>query len=1019
MNTKRLMRTMRNTWLLLAALVISGDAWAAEAQLRVLILSGENNHDWRETTPKLKSILTASGRFAIDVTEHPERCDAQTLSRYDALLSNWNAFGNPAATNWPDATRAALLDFVRNGKGFVVVHAGGSSFYDWPEYQQLAGAWWKMGQTSHGSPHEFTVKVLGDHPITRGMKPFKTTDELWIQPGVGSLSRALATGDDQPLAFTLEFGSGRGFTLLLGHSAAFMDTPGFQSLLLRGTEWAATGKVTLPAETTVNQANADDILKALASYRFGASRKPVLDLEELVAAASLDTTAKGVLVGKLTSLLASDATVEARQVACRQLSLIGSGAEALPLARLLGDEDLGYFARQALERIPAPEAEAALVAALGTTTGQVRVGIINSLAARRSPKAVTELSKLAGDSDAATAGACLDALGRIGGEQAAAALLAAERKIPAPLKPRLSVALLICAEGMVGAAQTQQASAILEKLTGPEQLPFIRMAAFAARVKALGEKGSDLVIAALSGDDEVLQKTAIRALRSTAQSASLTYAVAERLERLPVSSREQAIVWLGECRDPAAQPALIKAASSSVPAVRQAALTALGLAGNASAIRSLTRIAAEGSNEDRRLVVESLGRLRGSDVDNAMIAALKVAPLAEQGELIRGLEVRQAKAAVPALFELAGGQEVAIRHAAIAAVGKLGDTAACAGLVNLMQANPQDAVSAMAEICRRETTVEPMLTALATVSPPGKAALLEALGSMGGDQGLAAVRAELKDADAEVRVAAVRALANWPDAAPLDDLAVLASTTTDARSKALALRGVAHLAPLAKDRPQEAVNIITGAMKTGGAPSEQKALLAALGEISDAAALSALQASLSDPALASEAKAAMEQIQERRAKAPARPWDDQALALFNSPENLCRGATATNLDNLTPDGQGQGPSAALDGNPETYWDETDNQPLYWLRVQLKQPATIACLRILGFQHHSYAPKDFEVLGDGKVIKKVESAVYERNLLTVDLPPTECRTIELKITGYYGQSPAIRELGLFSKPATAK
>jgi HEAT repeat protein/type 1 glutamine amidotransferase len=987
--------------------------------LRVLILSGENNHDWRETTPKLKSILTASGRFAVDVTEHSERCDAQTFSRYDALLSNWNAFGNPGATNWPDATRAALLDFVRNGKGFVVVHAGGSSFYDWPEYQQLSGAWWKMGQTSHGTPHEFTVKPLGDHPITRGMKPFKTTDELWMQPGVGSLSRALAIGDDQPLAFALEFGSGRGFTLLLGHSAAFMDTPGFQSLLLRGAEWAVTGKVTLLADTTASEADPDAVLKALAAYRFGDSRKPILDLEKLVAAASLDTTARGVLAGKLTGLLANDATVEARQVACRQLSLIGSGAETALLARLLGNKELGYFARQALERIPAPEAEAALLAALGTTTGEVRVGIINSLAARRSSKAVPELSKLAGDSDAATAGACLDALGRIGGDQAAAALLAAERRIPATLKPRLSVALLICAEGMVGSAETQQASAILEKLTGPEQLPFIRMAAFAARVKALGEKGSEMVIAALSGDDEVLQKAAVRALRSTAQPASLASAVAERLERLPAPSQVQAIVWLGECRDLAAQPTLIKAASSSVPAVRHAALTALGLVGNASAIRVLTGIATAGSDEDKRLVAESLMRLRGSDMDSAIIAALKVAPPAEQRELVRALELRQTRAAVPALFELAGGEEATIRPTAIAAVGKLGDAAACAGLVKLMQAHPQDAVSAMAEICRREATAEPMLTALAKVAPPGKAALLEALGSIGGAQALAAVRAELKAEDAEVRVAAVRALANWPDAAPLDDLAALASTTTDARSKALALRGVAHLAPLAKDRPREAVNIITRAMKTGGAPSEQKALLAALGEIPDAAALNALQASLNDPALASEAKAAMDQIQERRAKAAALPWDDQAIALFNSPENLCRGATATNLDNLTPDGQGQGPFAALDGNPQTYWDETDNQPLYWLRVQLKQPATVACLRILGFQHHNYAPKDFEVLGDGKLIKKVENAVYERNLLAVDLPPTECRTIELKITGYYGQSPAIRELGLFGKPGTAK
>ena len=163
----------------------------AETPLRVLVLSGQNNHDWRETTPKLKTILTASGRFAVEVTEHPEQCDAQTFSRYDALLSNWNTFGNPGATNWPEATRAALLDFVRSGKGFVVVHAGGCSFYDWLEYQQLVGASWKMGQTSHGSPHEFTVKPLDDHSITRGMKPFKTTDELWVRAGGGfALARA-------------------------------------------------------------------------------------------------------------------------------------------------------------------------------------------------------------------------------------------------------------------------------------------------------------------------------------------------------------------------------------------------------------------------------------------------------------------------------------------------------------------------------------------------------------------------------------------------------------------------------------------------------------------------------------------------------------------------------------------------------------------------------------------------------------------------------------------------------------
>ncbi|HPM84464.1 MAG TPA: ThuA domain-containing protein [Candidatus Anammoximicrobium sp.] len=212
--------------------------------IRVLIFTGQNNHNWRETTPKLKAILEAGGRFAVDVTEHPEQCDAAMLAKYDVLVSDWNTWGKPPGTNWPDATRAAFLDFVRNGKGFVAVHAGSSSFFDWAEYQQIAGAWWKLGQTGHGAPHEFSVKPVADHPITRGVQPFDTTDELWQKPGVHPAATVLATGDDQPVALVTEFGKGRGFTLLLGHSEAFMETPGFQTLLCRGVEWAASGQVT-------------------------------------------------------------------------------------------------------------------------------------------------------------------------------------------------------------------------------------------------------------------------------------------------------------------------------------------------------------------------------------------------------------------------------------------------------------------------------------------------------------------------------------------------------------------------------------------------------------------------------------------------------------------------------------------------------------------------------------------------------------------------------------------------------
>ena len=231
-----------------------GQMHAADLAVRVLIFSGQNNHDWRATAPKLKSILESNGRFIVDVTEHPEQCDAATLQKYDVLLSNWNTFGSPTVTNWPLAMRAAFLDFVRCGKGFVSIHAGSSSFYDWPEYQQLAGGSWKLGQTGHGPPHDFTVKLVdANHLVTHGLTNFVTTDELWhrtaLQTNIGILATAYSapewqgTGKDEPVAFTTGFGQGRSFNLLLGHDTKAMAAAGFQQLLCRGTEWAATGKV--------------------------------------------------------------------------------------------------------------------------------------------------------------------------------------------------------------------------------------------------------------------------------------------------------------------------------------------------------------------------------------------------------------------------------------------------------------------------------------------------------------------------------------------------------------------------------------------------------------------------------------------------------------------------------------------------------------------------------------------------------------------------------------------------------
>jgi type 1 glutamine amidotransferase len=227
----------------------------AQPPLRVLIFSGQNNHNWRETTPALKNILTNSDRFAVEVTEHPERCTAATFAQCDCILSNWNTYGRGEVKEWPEPMRKDFLEFVRNGHGFVVVHAGGTMFANWPEFHKLIGATWGKG-TGHGAAHAFEVKFSdAEHPITRGLSSFTTTDELWHRMVAQPEKKVLATafsardrggsGQDEPVAMVTQFGKGRCFNLVLGHNAKTMDNSGFQTLLLRGTEWAATGQVTI------------------------------------------------------------------------------------------------------------------------------------------------------------------------------------------------------------------------------------------------------------------------------------------------------------------------------------------------------------------------------------------------------------------------------------------------------------------------------------------------------------------------------------------------------------------------------------------------------------------------------------------------------------------------------------------------------------------------------------------------------------------------------------------------------
>lgn len=279
---------------LAACLVIGLTAFTASAaeppaKIRVILIDGQNNHNWRATTPVLKKELEQCGRFTVDVASNlgpkdkPPSPTATVdfppdLTRYDVLLSNYN--GAP----WPKEFQDLVEQRLREGKiGLAIVHAANNAFTSWPEYNRMIGLGWRgnnfgerlildadgkpvrvpKGQgpgAGHGPQHPFLITIRdADHPITKGMPRewMHAKDELYQGlrgpiENVHLLATAYAskeqrgTGEHEPMIWTVTYGTGRVFHTPMGHDVDGMRCLGFIGTLQRGTEWAATGQVSLP-----------------------------------------------------------------------------------------------------------------------------------------------------------------------------------------------------------------------------------------------------------------------------------------------------------------------------------------------------------------------------------------------------------------------------------------------------------------------------------------------------------------------------------------------------------------------------------------------------------------------------------------------------------------------------------------------------------------------------------------------------------------------------------------------------
>lgn len=271
-------------------------------KIKTLIVTGQNSHKWEVSHIAIKQILKNSGLFAVDLALSPQA--GKLMSNFKPDFASYQLVVlDYCGDRWPEETEKAFLDFVEEGGGVVIYHAANNAFREWKEYNRIIGfgGWENRDETdgpyiylkdeelvyddvtpgrggSHGSRHEFILNGSNaNHPITKGLPSqwLHAQDELYDKMrGPGNIQDVLfwaysdpatkGSGRNEIAIFTVDYGKARIFHTTLGHVGnslednTAMQCTGFQVTLLRGAEWAATGKVTqhvpedFPTETRVS-----------------------------------------------------------------------------------------------------------------------------------------------------------------------------------------------------------------------------------------------------------------------------------------------------------------------------------------------------------------------------------------------------------------------------------------------------------------------------------------------------------------------------------------------------------------------------------------------------------------------------------------------------------------------------------------------------------------------------------------------------------------------------------------------
>lgn len=618
----------------------------------------------------------------------------------------------------------------------------------------------------------------------------------------------------------------------------------------------------------------DSLLKDLAAFQNGGTEEILHAFRAYVRAHRDAAAERDTLETKFIAFLQGEATPAGKMAVCRELRSIGTERSIPVLAVLIGTVETTDAARYALEKIPGDAADKALIEALVRNSGEIKLGIIQSLGARKSQAAASELAELVLVGDEATGGAAATALGAVGGPNASKSLSNLLGVTSGQVKSCVGSALLLCGEESLKNKDLPAAAAVFEKVYKSRLPEPIQLAAFKGKIRASGGAAQNEMMAALTGRAVGLREAALDLVPEVFGPETIGNVTALFSKFTPAEKVRYLSILSGYPRD-AALPVIKIAADDPDASVRVEALKTLERHGDASVVGLLAERAARTRGLEQLAARTSLWGMKGAEVDQTVLSLLATASDdAIKAEAVRAVGERSIDAGKEALAGIIRSGPAALRLEAVRGLQGLAEPGDLSALLALLlqledetaQEEMQNLIAGVAlTIVRTSARADAVKSLLAaTTDVKGRVSLIRVLGKIGEESSLPLVRKALSEGNSDLADAAVRAFCDWPTSAARDDALVVARISANPVHRVLALQAFIRMIELERYRnPVAATSDLASALKLASRPEERKLVLGLLPRFACPEARALAESLLNDPEVRAEAAAAVAGIKER------------------------------------------------------------------------------------------------------------------------------------------------------------